>query len=37
MAQIEIDLIAKFGEYPLDAFDRFMLQTHVNDLALRYS
>jgi integrase len=37
MAQIEIDLIAKFGEYPLDSFDRFMLQTHVNDLALRYS
>lgn len=37
MAQIEIDLIAKFGEYPLDPFDRFMLQTHVNDLALRYS
>jgi integrase len=37
MAQIEIDLIARFGEYPLDAFDRFMLQTHVNDLALRYS
>jgi hypothetical protein len=37
MAQIEIDLVAKFGEYPLDGFDRFMLQTHVNDLALRYS
>jgi integrase len=37
MAQIEIDLIGKFGEYPLDSFDRFMLQTHVNDLALRYS
>src|SRR6266568_2374933 len=37
MAQIEIDLIAKFGEYPLDSFDRFMLQTHVNGLALRYS
>ena len=37
MAQIEIDLIAKFGEYPLDSFDRFMLQTHVNDLAERYS
>ncbi len=37
MAQIEIDLIAKFGEYPLDAFDRLMLQTHVNNLALRYS
>ncbi|HEX4006011.1 MAG TPA: tyrosine-type recombinase/integrase, partial [Acidobacteriaceae bacterium] len=37
MAQIEIDLIARFGEYPLDAFDRFMLQTHVNELARRYS
>jgi len=37
MAQIEIDLIAKFGEYPLDVFDPFMPQTHVNDLALRYS
>jgi integrase len=37
MAQIEIDLIAKFGEYPLDSFDRFMLQTHVNDLAGKYS
>jgi integrase len=37
MAQIEIDLIAKFGEYPLDAFDRFMLQTHLNDLAKKYS
>ena len=37
MAQIEIDLIAKFGEYPLDSFDRFTLQTHVNDFALRYS
>jgi integrase len=37
MAQIEIDLIGRFGEYPLDSFDRFMLQTHVNDLALRYS
>jgi integrase len=37
MAQIEIDLIARFGEYPLDSFDRFMLQTHVNELAERYS
>jgi integrase len=37
MAQIEIDLIGRFGEYPLDAFDRFVLQTHVNDLAQRYS
>jgi integrase len=37
MAQIEIDLIAKFGEYRLDSLDRFMLQTHVSGLALRYS
>jgi integrase len=37
MAQIETDLVTKFGEYPLDSFDRFMLQTHVNNLALRYS
>jgi integrase len=37
MAQIEIDLIAKFGEQPLEAFDRFMMQTHLNDLARRYS
>jgi len=37
MAQIEIDLIARFGEYPLDSFDRFTLQTHLNDLARRYS
>jgi hypothetical protein len=37
MAQIEIDLVARFGEYLLNSFDRFMLQTHVNDLALRYS
>ena len=31
--QIERDLLAKFEEYPLDSMDRFMLQTHVNDLA----
>jgi hypothetical protein len=37
MAQIELDLIAKFGDHPLDTFDRFMLQTHVNGLAERYS
>jgi integrase len=35
--QIERDLLAKFEEYPLDAIDRFMLQTHVNDLAERMS
>jgi integrase len=37
MAQIELDLIARFGDHPLDTFDRFMLQTHVNGLAERYS
>ena len=37
MAQIELDLIGKFGDQPLDSFDRFMLQTHVNGLAERYS
>jgi integrase len=37
MAQIEFDLIDKFGEQPLDSFDKFMLQTHVNHLAERYS
>jgi len=37
MAQIELDLIARFGDHPLDTFDRFMLQTHVNVLAERYS
>ena len=37
MAQIEIDLISRFGEYPLDSFDRFMLETHLHDLARKYS
>jgi integrase len=37
MAQIELDLIDKFGDNPLDSFDKFILQTHVNDLAERYS
>jgi integrase len=37
MAQIEFDLIDKFGDHPLDSFDKFMLQTHVNDLAERMS
>jgi integrase len=37
MAQIEFDLIDKFGGQPLDSFDRFMLKTHVNHLAERYS
>lgn len=36
MEQIEIDLIGKFGEYPLDALDKFVLQTHLNRLAERY-
>lgn len=36
-AQIEIDLIQRFGEYPLDSFDRFVLQTHLNSFAGRYS
>ena len=35
--QIEQDLLAKFEEYPLDSIDRFMLQTHMNDLAERMS
>lgn len=37
MAQIEFDLIDKFGDQPLDSFDRFMMQTHLNGLADRYS
>jgi integrase len=31
--QIEQDLLIKLEEYPLDSIDRFILQTHVNDLA----
>jgi len=34
--QIEIDLVAKFGSQPLDAIDKFELQTHVNHLAKIY-
>jgi hypothetical protein len=37
MDQIEIDLIDRFGEHPLDALDKFGLQTHLNALAGRYS
>jgi integrase len=37
MAQIEIDLIEKFGSLALESIDRFMLQTHVNQLADRYN
>jgi integrase len=35
--QIEQDLLLKFEEYPLDSIDRFMLQTHLNNLAERMS
>ena len=35
--QIEQDLLARFEEYPLDSIDRFMLQTHINNLAERMS
>ena len=35
--EIEQDLLAKFEEYPLDSIDRFMLQTHLNNLAERMS
>lgn len=37
MAQIEIDLIHRFGAHPLDSFDKFTLQTHLNSMAERYS
>ena len=36
-AQIEIDLIAKFGKETIESIEKFELQTHVNDLARRYS
>lgn len=35
-AQIEIDLIAKFGSQPIESIDKFELQTHVNHLARTY-
>lgn len=35
-AQIEIDLISKFGSRTLDSIDKFELQTHVNHLARTY-
>jgi integrase len=35
--QMEQDLLAQFEEYPLDSIDRFMLQTHLNNLAERMS
>ena len=36
MEQIEMDLIGRFGEYPLDALDKFVLQTHLTTLASHY-
>jgi integrase len=36
MDQIEMDLIDKFGPYPMDVLDKFVLQTHLNALAERY-
>src|SRR3984957_1859691 len=35
-AQIEIDLISKFGSDPIESIDKFELQTHVNHLATTY-
>jgi hypothetical protein len=35
--QIEQDLLSKFEGVPLDMVDRFMLQTHLNNLATRLS
>ncbi len=35
-AQIEIDLISKFGSRNLESIDKFELQTHVNHLAKTY-
>jgi integrase len=35
-AQIEIDLIAKFGSRTVESIDKFELQTHVNHLARTY-
>jgi integrase len=35
-AQIEIDLVAKFGTQALDSIDKFELQTHVSHLAKTY-
>ena len=32
----ELDLIDKFGPYPMDVLDKFVLQTHLNALAERY-
>jgi integrase len=35
-AQIEIDLIGKFGSRPIESIDKFELQTHVNHLSRTY-
>jgi len=35
-AQIEIDLIGKFGSRTIESIDKFELQTHVNQLARTY-
>jgi integrase len=35
--RIQLDLVNRFGAYPLDSFDKFSLQTHLNSLAERYS
>jgi integrase len=35
-AQIEIDLIGKFGSRTIESIDKFELQTHVNHLARTY-
>jgi len=37
MIQIEQDLLVKFENEPLDSIDRFILQTHLKDLADRMS
>ena len=36
-AQIEIDLIARFGSERIESIDKFELQKHLNDLAGKYS
>jgi integrase len=34
---IERDILAKFGDLPMQQIDKFMLQTHLNELARRLS
>lgn len=36
VAQIEIDLVAKFGRRTIESIEKFELQTHVNQLATIY-